>query len=116
MLRRALFLMPPALVVGLVFAVLPAVDVPPNAPPTPTVATDELVPASQTVRTGWTKTVGEHADMVGVQWRGDRAATFSIEKRDRSGTWSKESVVGVPDGGPDVGSAEARRHPAANVS
>ena len=116
MLRRALFLMPPALVVGLVFTVLPVVNVPPSAPPTPTVATDELVPASQTVGTGWTKTVGEHADMVGVQWKGDRAATFSIEKRDHNGKWSSESVVGVPDGGPDVGSAEARRRPAANVS
>src|SRR4051794_13253522 len=101
---------------GFGLVVLPTVSPPSSAPPPTRVSSQAVTSPSATVSAGWSKVVTTSTDLVGVQWQGDPATTFTIEKRDRHGRWSSAGDVGVPDSGPDPGSPEARRRPPGNIS
>lgn len=101
---------------GLALVVLPTVPTPDAAPPPVRMSSQSLTASGRTVSTGWSKVVTGDVDLVGVRWQGDRAAKFTIEQQDRRGHWSSAGSVGVPDGGPDRGSSEARRARPGNVS
>ena len=118
-MRRRTLLLGPFLgtLFGLTLVVLPVVRAPSTTPPPVHMSSQVLTAADRTVGAGWSKVIDGTTDMVGVRWQGDRSATFTVETRDRHGHWSRADAVGVPDGGPDVGSAEARRaERAGNVS
>ena len=119
MWRRTLLVVPTlGSLLGLTLVVLPTVQVPSatTPPPPPQVSSQAVTAANHTVNPGWSKVVDGSADLVGVRWQGDPAATFTIETQDQHGHWSGADPVGVPDGGPDPGTREALRRRPGNVS
>lgn len=115
---RRLLLVAPALgsLLGLGLVVVPTVRVPSSAPPPVRISRAAVTATGQAVDPGWSKVVSGGTDMVGVQWQGDRSATFAIERQDAAGRWTSAGEIGVPDGGPDRGSREARLAPSDHVS
>jgi len=117
MWRRSLLVAPTlGSLLGLTLVVLPTVRVTNSTPPPVRISSQAVTASGRTVTTGWSKVVTGSANLVGVRWAGDAAATFTIETRDRAGHWSGADEVGVPDGGPDLGTREALRRPSGNVS
>jgi N-acetylmuramoyl-L-alanine amidase len=78
----------------------------PEKPP-PVVDEADLTANPLPVAPGWEGQVGTDANLVGVQWSGDRGARFTVEVRDRQGGWRKASDIQAVDNGPDPGSKEA---------
>jgi hypothetical protein len=78
-----------------------------QARPKPRVDVAELTAPQQPVDPGWEGQVGTDANLVGVQWNGDPAADFTVEVRDRGGTWRKAGNAGTNDAKPDPGSPDA---------
>ena len=58
--------------------------------------------------------IPDGTNLVGISWTGDPNAEFTLETRADDGRWQRaERNIGEADGGPDEGSAEARRAAAA---
>lgn len=118
--RHPLLLLPPlSLAFGIALVglpALPALQPSSSRPPPVHISSDALTTTNQTVVPGWSRTVTGDTDLVGVEWQGDPAVRFTIEKQDQHGQWSRARDVGIPDFGPDPGSPEARRHPKGHVS
>jgi hypothetical protein len=118
MWRRTLVVVPTlGSLLGLTLVVLPTVHVRgATAPPPVQITSEAVTSATGVVAPGWSRAVSGRTDMVGVTWQGDPGATFSIQRQDDRGRWSDAGEVARPDGGPDVGSREARRARPGNVS
>jgi hypothetical protein len=80
-----------------------------TTPPQPTVSDVAVAPAGRTVHEGWkSATTAVHANLVGVKWDGDPAATFTVQARDANGAWSEATPVdGGADAQADAGSKDA---------
>ncbi|MEO6468904.1 MAG: N-acetylmuramoyl-L-alanine amidase [Acidimicrobiia bacterium] len=117
MLRRILLVIPTlGSLLGLTLVVLPVVKIASPAPGPVRISSLAVTSPNEVVASGWSKTVPGNANLVGVRWKGDPSTTFTIETRDQAGRWSIGPAVGIPDGGPDPGSPEARRRRPGNVS
>src|SRR5690242_510686 len=118
-MRLRPFLVAPVLgsLLGLTAVVMPVVRPPSTTPPPVRMSSRMISATDRVVDTGWSKVVAGDTDLVGVKWQGDPGATFTIERRDQQGRWSRADAVGATEDGPDLGSAEAlRRRPTRNVS
>jgi len=107
-------------VLAVVSVVLPSVVAPPDpSPPPVSVDRRPLAPAGETVHAGWSAKADASANLVGLTWKGDAAAEFRVERRDRDGQWHEVGSVEHEDSGPDPGTAEyehARAARTGNVS
>ncbi len=111
-MRRLLLL--PALALVLIGTPVLALEQPPAASPSPgptPSVTDVPLPGAQgtTVQPGFERQVPVDASVVGVTWRGDPSATFTVETKDASGNWEPATKVEAVDNAPDPGTAEAQR-------
>ena len=88
-----------------------------SAPQTTTEQVD-LTQPGEPVAPGWSAETERAPNLVGVEWQGDPAASFTIETRDATGTWATAGSLSTPppDEGPDDGSPEAAGRAGGNVS
>ncbi len=89
----------------------------PPSPPGVRVEEVGLTAGHETARAGWGRQVDVDANLVGVEWHVDAGARFIVEAQ-RGDRWERVGEVEAPDPseGPDPGSRDARREPAATVS
>jgi hypothetical protein len=76
-------------------------------PPKPKVDQVDLTPQPVPVEAGWEGQVGTAANLVAVQWNGDKDAKYTFEVRDGRGDWRRAAETQVFDNGPDQGSQDA---------
>ncbi|HZP28171.1 MAG TPA: peptidoglycan recognition protein [Acidimicrobiia bacterium] len=106
---RRLLLVPAAALV-LVGAPALALDQPSSSNPAPQQQQVPVAPGDQTVGAGYQKEVPvDSADLLGVKWKGDPNAQFTVEARQANGTWTTVKDVGAADTGADPGSPDARK-------
>ena len=103
---RRLLLLPAAALVLLGSPVLATEN---TTPPPPTVSDVAIAPAGRTVQEGWkSATTAVDANLVGVKWEGDPAATFTVQARGANGAWSEATPIdGDSDNQADAGSKDA---------
>jgi hypothetical protein len=88
-MRRLLIL--PALALVLLGTPVLALD---QHPPPATTQHVPVAPAAQTERAGFrSASTPVHANLVGVEWQGDPAATFTVDVLDSRGTWTSTSTL-----------------------
>ena len=92
---RRLLLVPAAALV-LIGAPALAIDQPSSSNPAPQAEQVPVAAPSQTVGAGYEKQVPVNsADLVGVKWKGDPNAQFTVEARDAAGNWQTVRDVGA---------------------
>ena len=103
---RRLLLLPAA---ALVLLGSPVLATESTTPPQPTVSDVAVAPAGRTLHQGWkSATTAVHANLVGVKWDGDPAATFTVQARGANGAWSPATAIdGDADNQADTGSKDA---------
>jgi hypothetical protein len=106
---RRLLLVPAAALV-LIGAPAVALDQPASSNPTPTQQQVAVAPSNQPVGAGYQNEVPVNsAEVLGVKWKGDPGAQFTVEARQANGDWTTVRDVGAADTGADPGSPDARK-------
>jgi hypothetical protein len=106
---RRLLLVPAAALV-LIGGSAIALDQPASSNPTPTQQQVPVAPANQAVGAGYQSEVPVNsAEVLGVNWKGDPGAQFTVEARQANGQWTTVKNVGAADTGADPGSPDARK-------
>ncbi len=106
--RRLLLV--PATALVLVGGSAIALDQPASSNPTPTQQQVPVAAAGQTVGAGYQSDVPVNsAEVLGVKWRGDPNAQFTVEARQGNGQWATVRDVKAADTGADSGSPDARK-------
>jgi len=75
--------------------------------PKPQIHHVDLTPESTPVAAGWEGQVGTDANLVAVQWDGDKDAAYTFEVRNGQGQWRQAAETTVFDNGPDPGTQDA---------
>src|SRR2546421_5189833 len=75
--------------------------------PKPKVDHVDLTPEPTPVAAGWEGQVGTDANLVAVQWDGDKNAAYTFEVRNGRGEWRQAAETQVFDNGPDPGTQDA---------
>jgi N-acetylmuramoyl-L-alanine amidase len=75
--------------------------------PKPQIDHVDLTPESTPVAAGWEGQVGTDANLVAVQWDGDKDAAYTFEVRNGRGEWRQAAETTVFDNGPDPGTQDA---------
>jgi hypothetical protein len=75
--------------------------------PKPEVDQVDLTPEPSPVAAGWEGQVGTDANLVAVQWDGDKNAAYTFEVRNGQGEWRRVAETTVFDNGPDQGTQDA---------
>jgi N-acetylmuramoyl-L-alanine amidase len=80
-----------------------------NSPgqPKPQVDQVDLTPEPTPVGAGWEGQVGTDANLVAVQWAGDKNAAYTLEVRNGRGEWRPAADTQLFDNGPDPGTQDA---------
>ena len=76
-------------------------------PPKPEVDQVQLTPDAAPVAAGWEGQVGTDANLVAVQWDGDKDAQYTFEVRNGAGDWRHAASTELFDNGPDPGTQDA---------
>jgi hypothetical protein len=106
---RRLLLVPAAALV-LIGGSAIALDQPASSNPTPTQQQVPVAPPNQTVGAGYQNEAPVNsAEVLGVTWKGDPGAQFTVEARQANGQWTTVKNVGAADTGADAGSPDARK-------
>jgi hypothetical protein len=106
--RRLLLV--PAIALVLIGGPALAVDQPSSSNPTPEQQNVPVAAPNQTVGAGYQKDASVNsADLLGVKWKGDPNAQFTVQARQANGDWTTVNNVGVADTGADAGSPDARK-------
>jgi hypothetical protein len=75
--------------------------------PKPKVDQVDLTPEPTPVAVGWEGQVGTDANLVAVQWDGDKNAAYTFEVRNGRGEWRQAAETQAFDNGPDAGTQDA---------